>query len=207
MATKLVDITGQSFGLLTVISRAGLDSTKKTTWNVLCKCGNSSVATGLNLKNGTTKSCGCLKHRKGEDNPKYRPIPVDVKKERKRAGAQFRHWRKSVLERCPVCVKCGNESNLHVHHIKGSNEHPEFRFDPLNGVTFCADCHIKFHVKYGRKKGFSESDAEEFVDFDLIWLITRHNAKGGIDDLKKARHYLDKLIELETPHESSCTGI
>jgi hypothetical protein len=33
--------------------------------------------------------------------------------------------------------------------------------------------------------------------------VSRWRDKGGINDLKKARHYLDKLIELE--HNSSIT--
>jgi hypothetical protein len=28
--------------------------------------------------------------------------------------------------------------------------------------------------------------------------VTRWRQKGGVEDLRKARHYLDKLIELET---------
>lgn len=197
---RLIDITGQNFGLLTVTGKAGQDPTGKTTWHVKCQCGNVSVATGLNMKKGITKSCGCLKHRKGEDNPKYRPIPLDVKRERKRAGAQFKHWRKSIIERCPVCIRCSEDTNLHVHHLIGSHEFPESRFDPLNGVTLCAKCHIAFHVKYGRRKGFTENDAETFIDSPLAWLVTRHKAKNGINDLLKAKHYIELLIELETKY-------
>ena len=196
--TKLIDLTGQTFGLLTVLNIAGRDSTNKTTWKSQCICGGISIATGLNLKKGITKSCGCLKHRKGEDNPRYKPISLEVRKERKRAGVQFKNWRKSVLTRCPVCIRCGKESDLHVHHLKGSNEHPESRFDPLNGITLCAKCHIKFHVVYGRRKGFTENNAKEFVDSPIEWLVSRHLAKNGIADLEKAAHYIDLLIELES---------
>lgn len=195
--TKLIDLTGQVFGLLTVLDRAGVDSTGKTTWRARCTCGGVSVVTGLNLKAGITKSCGCLKHRKGAANPRYKPIPLDVRRERKRAGAQYKHWRKSVLTRCPVCIRCGADTGLHVHHIKGANEFPESRFDPLNGVTFCATCHTKFHVTFGRRKGFTETDAENFVDDPIAWLITRHAAKNGIADLEKAKHYIELLIEME----------
>lgn len=34
--------------------------------------------------------------------------------------------------------------------------------------------------------------------------VERYRSKNGIDDLKKARHYLDKLIELE---EAECNNI
>ncbi len=194
---KLIDLTGQKFGLLTVVNRAGRDSTGKTTWKAICSCGGISIATGLNLKKGVTKSCGCLKHRKGEANPKYRPIPLDVRRERKRAGAQFRHWRTGILLRCPVCIRCGTNAKLHVHHLKGSQEYPESRFDPLNGVTLCEKCHKQFHVIYGGRKGFTEDDAEKFINQPIAWLVTRHNKKDGIADLRKAKHYIELLIELE----------
>lgn len=196
--TKLIDLTGQVFGMLTVVSRQGRDATGKTQWSVVCSCGQASVATGLNLKNGTTKSCGCLKRRKGEANPKYRPIPLDVRRTRKRAGAQFKHWRVGVLARCPVCIRCGKDHSLHVHHIKGSSEYPQHRFDPLNGITLCEECHKLFHATYGRVSGFDESHAERFVNNPLTWLVTRHKAKNGIADLEKAKHYIELLIELES---------
>lgn len=194
---KLIDLTGQTFGLLTVICRDKNDSTNKTTWKSKCACGGISIATGLNLKKGVTKSCGCLKHRVGEANPRYKTISLDVRRERKRAGAQFRHWRKNILTRCPVCIRCGEELGLHVHHLKGSHEYPESRFDPLNGVTLCSKCHITFHVTFGRKKGFTERNAEEFIDAPLEWLVTRHLSKNGIADLEKAKHYIELLIKLE----------
>jgi uncharacterized protein YoaH (UPF0181 family) len=35
-----------------------------------------------------------------------------------------------------------------------------------------------------------------FFDGNVIKYVARHSEKNGIEDLKKARHYLDKLIEL-----------
>jgi hypothetical protein len=37
-----------------------------------------------------------------------------------------------------------------------------------------------------------------FFEGNIVKYVTRWKEKGGIDDLRKARHYLDKLIELET---------
>jgi hypothetical protein len=36
-----------------------------------------------------------------------------------------------------------------------------------------------------------------FIEGSVIKYVTRWRDKGGIDDLKKARHFLDLLIELE----------
>lgn len=49
---------------MTVISRADdvirADGHKATQYNCLCDCGNYLVVRAVNLKNGNTKSCGCL---------------------------------------------------------------------------------------------------------------------------------------------------
>lgn len=36
-----------------------------------------------------------------------------------------------------------------------------------------------------------------FVEGNIIKYVCRHREKNGIQDLQKARHYLDMLIELE----------
>ena len=61
------DLTGKKFGKLTVIEFsswviAGKDLEKKvSSWKCLCDCGNEKIVWGVRLKNGNTKSCGCLK--------------------------------------------------------------------------------------------------------------------------------------------------
>jgi hypothetical protein len=52
---KLIDITGQKFGHLTVVRYL-----KKLKWECLCDCGNFTVVLKTNLIQGKTKSCGCL---------------------------------------------------------------------------------------------------------------------------------------------------
>ena len=36
-----------------------------------------------------------------------------------------------------------------------------------------------------------------FLEGNVIKYVCRYNLKNGVEDLKKARHYLDKLIERE----------
>lgn len=58
--SRLKDIVGQKFGLLTVISRAKTSSkNRETKWNCLCECGNTKIIYGNSLKSGRTTSCGC----------------------------------------------------------------------------------------------------------------------------------------------------
>lgn len=40
-----------------------------------------------------------------------------------------------------------------------------------------------------------------FFSGNVIKYVARHREKGGVEDLRKARHYLDKLIELQSVDE------
>ncbi len=55
------DLIGHKFGKLKVISLSKRKNKKRVFWNCKCKCGNNTIVTSGNLKNGHTKSCGCLR--------------------------------------------------------------------------------------------------------------------------------------------------
>lgn len=57
---KVIDITGQKFGYLTVV-RFDCRGKFGPMWLCKCDCGNEKSIRGSYLKNGTTKSCGCHK--------------------------------------------------------------------------------------------------------------------------------------------------
>lgn len=38
-----------------------------------------------------------------------------------------------------------------------------------------------------------------YLEGNIVKYVSRWREKGGVDDLKKARHYLDKLIEVAVP--------
>lgn len=61
---RIINLTGQKFGCLTVISRSvdhiQPSGTKRAKWLCRCECGNNVEVTGINLRRGKTKSCGCI---------------------------------------------------------------------------------------------------------------------------------------------------
>lgn len=63
--SKLIDLTGQTFGRLTVLSR-GENRSKMTTWNCVCECGNKTSPDANSLRRGKSKSCGCLVREKAK---------------------------------------------------------------------------------------------------------------------------------------------
>ena len=57
------DLTGQTFGYLTVLKLLGTVN-RKAIFRCQCKCGNLKDVPGIQLTNGITRSCGCLFYEK-----------------------------------------------------------------------------------------------------------------------------------------------
>lgn len=59
------DLAGQRFGILTVIERADNKTIpcgqSRTMWKCVCDCGSAVNVRAATLKNGDTRSCGCVK--------------------------------------------------------------------------------------------------------------------------------------------------
>lgn len=69
---KFIDITGNRYGRLTVLSRASRKCGKNIMWDVVCDCGNTKQLVASVMKSGNTKSCGCMR----EDH--YKKITKDI---------------------------------------------------------------------------------------------------------------------------------
>lgn len=69
---RALDLVGQNFGRLTVLQRVDnyIDrkGRQRSAWECRCECGNHIVTTGDKLKNGNTKSCGCLQKEKAANS-------------------------------------------------------------------------------------------------------------------------------------------
>lgn len=63
---QLIDITGQRFGLLTVLSKSDYQGGDGVYWNVRCDCGTEKVVSGHAMRRGEIISCGCSKRSNGE---------------------------------------------------------------------------------------------------------------------------------------------
>lgn len=80
--SKLIDLTGQRFGRLTVVGR-GEDYIRpngrpQVRWNCICDCGNRAVLRGYSLQHGKALSCGCLQREQTKvSNKRYNSYRVD----------------------------------------------------------------------------------------------------------------------------------
>lgn len=54
------NLSGQKFNHLRIIKFSHTDSRRQSYWLCLCDCGNKHIVRSDGLKNGGTKSCGCL---------------------------------------------------------------------------------------------------------------------------------------------------
>lgn len=59
MRFKRIDLTGQTFGLLTVLRPDGRINGGGWKWLCLCQCGSEKSILSNNLRKGATRSCGC----------------------------------------------------------------------------------------------------------------------------------------------------
>lgn len=63
MSAAVVDMSGRTFGQLTVRGRDGVDKNGYATWFCDCTCGRSKSVSGYLMRraSGGAKSCGCLR--------------------------------------------------------------------------------------------------------------------------------------------------
>lgn len=73
----LHDITGETFGRLTVIQRANNSNNGNTQWLCQCTCGRTTTVEMSKLVSGHTTSCGCI-YSRGENEIINRLIALGV---------------------------------------------------------------------------------------------------------------------------------
>lgn len=58
------DETGNRYGRLVVLRRAEERKSGRVCWVCKCDCGNEAIVSGESLRNGCTRSCGCLRRER-----------------------------------------------------------------------------------------------------------------------------------------------
>jgi len=117
---RIKDITGQTFGKLTVIKRAGHNRSGAMMWLCECSCGGKKVINGVYLRNGHTRSCGCLnKFQPGLGN--MRALISNYKAKAKARGHDWELTEKQFREITQKdCYYCGMRPNQ-IHRAKNHN--------------------------------------------------------------------------------------
>ena len=144
---KLIDLTGQRFGRLTVIKRNDENLNRKPAWVCKCDCGNIKIVRGTDLRQGKVQSCGCLQKEKLEQRNNnrgkiqlnttfgYLTVIKDLGLKQIYEGEIKKNRRYSLCK----CI-CGKQIQVQNHQLKNGN------------VKSCG-C-----MKYVRSKGSSIKD-------------------------------------------------
>lgn len=113
---KFIDLTGQTFGRLTVLRRAEYRKSDRIRWLCICNCPDKKLVSiaGNELKNGDTKSCGCYNierikathsHKFGEAS--FNKIFYHYKRNAKVSKREFKltkeEFRKLIKQNCFYC--------------------------------------------------------------------------------------------------------
>ena len=111
---NVLDITGITFGKLTVIERAGSNSNRHALWKCKCRCGAEIIADGCELRKGSQIACwNCTMSLKYFNSEDYKDVlgkqfgrltAIEPIKERNNAGR--------VIWKCKC--ECGNPNYVYV---------------------------------------------------------------------------------------------
>jgi len=174
---RAVDLTGQVFGHLTVLSRIGYVASVKKTMNVCeCSCGNIIERSNVALLDNNTKSCGCKKSELISIDLGGSGIPYENAEDSEfiRHSQEYTSWGSACLKRDGFKCQLSGIRGDHVHHKQSLSsiiktygitkenylEYSNYLFDLSNGVTLSKDLHDKFHLLFGK-----ENTPEQFSIF------------------------------------------
>jgi len=102
----IIDLLGKVFGRWTVISFGGKHPAgKRLLWNCRCICGNIKAVNGDKLRNGDSRSCGCLKSESS----------------RKRSGKLHSHWKGGVVFRDGYTLVTSRGEYIREHRLVMEN--------------------------------------------------------------------------------------
>ena len=98
MKFNSIDLTGKKFGKLTAVRR----SVRRTRWECICDCGNTTIVRTKRLCDGVRSSCGCVRKdnlRKGTIvRDQVRAAIGKARRENPRAYASWSGMKRRCLE-------------------------------------------------------------------------------------------------------------
>jgi len=169
-----IDLTGQRFGRLIVVSYIG-----NSRWDCKCDCGGNKIVHSSSLRNGYTKSCGCLslentynlnmrRRKEGRDKidkfiselvGKTHGNVMYLKEDVKRREEELKKGNHYYFIECK-CLICGKIFSMRTHDVKEYHIGCQIctrrivgKNSAKNGNIWCVDgeqsyCNIKGNIVY-----------------------------------------------------------
>ena len=137
--SRLIDLTGQKFGLLTVVKFSRQDRRGNALWECLCECGKVSIKAGYHLKSGNTKSCGCLRSRQ---NAKF----VDLTGQEFGSLKVLRYVGNNKHRQSMFECECSCKNKTRIITMGGSLKNGNTKSCGCFKVAKCIDMHTKHNL-------------------------------------------------------------
>jgi len=151
---KYIDLTGQKFGRWMVIKRSYPNSKwGQPRYLCKCNCGKEKVVDGRDLKNGKSKSCGCIwreTKRLGYGIAGKNALTNNYKSHAIERGIEFnltiKQFEKLTQQEC---YYCGTKPNQIIKYKTGFGEYTyngvdrinnDLGYTPENSVACCKTC-------------------------------------------------------------------
>lgn len=135
---KFIDLTGRHFGYWKVIKRCGNTKGGKPTWLCECKCGTNKIIRGDILKNGGSKSCGCMT-KKLQDEKRVTHGKTGTR--------LYKIWNQMIQRTTNSKVR-------------------DYKYYGGRGITICKDWKESFEVfhKWANENGYAENLTIDRID-------------------------------------------
>ena len=122
------DLSGYKFNKLSVIEPIKRETGERTKYKCVCDCGNEIIVEGSKIKNGHTKSCGCIKkeifhgyNKLPEGEASRNSLISSYKNNAKLKGIKFDLTKDDLINFFESnCYYCGREPYM-VTYKKGTN--------------------------------------------------------------------------------------
>jgi len=174
--TTIVDLTGKVFGKLSVISVSSKRGNKRQVhWNCACSCGKHCTVMGARLRNGKTKSCGCVVQNNNREDAILRKQYSEIKYMQHKNGRantiSFELFKELIFK---PCVYCG---------VVSSKELPDY------GKNKKKISDTVLHVN-----GIDRIDSSKgYIECNVVTCCSRCNAAKQDISMREFREHIKKM--------------
>lgn len=164
-----IDLTNKVFGRLIVTERVTTnEKSGHVKWLCECLCGNTKIINGKSLRNGDTKSCGCIRKETCSDLGK---LSKGSTPHNKYIDSKYKklHWVWAAM-----LQRCNNENNKSYKNYGG------------RGITVCKEWYdFKNFWDWSLRNNYTQGLTIERIDVDgnyeplnCTWIVKSEQSKN-----------------------------
>ena len=164
--SKYIDLTGRQFGDWKVVRYAGTTKNGQAKWMCECKCGTKRAVIGSNLRNRSSRNCGCIRAEKLKNKEETHKMSK---------SRLYNIW-KEILQRTT------NEKNKNYRYYGG------------RGIGICNEWRENFETfaKWSNENGYSPNmtierrdNSKGYQPDNCYWATMKEQSRN-----KRSNHWL-----------------